>query len=104
MGKSDNKNYNTSVVVRLVINATLSCFLTGYNIGVTNSSLENVSEAVGWSGGYNTFSAICNGVFPGGAVIGSILSGKIANKYGRRKGMIYTALLCIISSGIVFFI
>jgi MFS transporter, SP family, sugar:H+ symporter len=85
----------------LILSVTLISFITGYNVGVGNSSLENVENMIDWSESLQLFLSVANSIFASGATIGSVFAGKIANKYGRRNAMIFMDLLCIIGSWIV---
>ena len=97
-----NKNYPTTVLLKIVATATLSCFVSGYNIGVTNSSLPNVYDYLDSSLSLTVFSSIDGAIFALGGTIGSLTSGKIANRYGRRKGTMILCFLTFLTCGIVF--
>jgi MFS family permease len=96
-----NSSYSMSSLSALILSVALSSFLTGYNIGVGNSSLGNVKNTIDWNESLQIFLSVANSIFASGATIGSVFAGKIANKYGRRNAMILVDFLCIISSGIV---
>ena len=93
MDKSENK-YNKGFVVKLCLLATMNCFLCGYNIGVLNASIYNVAYTLGWS--ESTLASVCNAIFAFGATVGSVIAGKIANKYGRIKGMMLVDVISIL--------
>lgn len=97
------QKYDFAHVLKLTLVATISCFLTGYNIGVVNSSLDNVAETLNWGDLKSTYISLCNALFAVGGTIGSMVSGKLANKYGRRKGMIICDYVSILSCICVFF-
>ena len=100
MDKGDNlvaKPYNSGYIFRITLVATISCFLTGYNIGVVNSSLDNVAKTLDWGSLKSTLISLSNAVFALGGAVGSAISGKISNKLGRRKGIMITDLVSILS-------
>jgi MFS family permease len=89
-----------STLVKIVTTVTLSCFVTGYNIGVSNLSLANVAYDTSTLD-ETTFSAIHGALFPIGGTIGSLIAGKLANSYGRRNGMRILCLMIFFSCGLV---
>jgi MFS family permease len=91
------KDYSPSVVWKLVLTATISCFLSGFYIGEFNSSQSNVAETLGWGDLKDYLIPISNSLFALGGAIGSAIAGKISNKYGRRQGMIINAVISIIA-------
>ena len=100
-GSLVKKKYPFSTLFKIVATATLSCFVCGYNIGVTNSSLDNVEKFLGSSISSTAFSAIQGAIFALGGTVGSLSSGKLANHYGRRKGMMILCFLTFLTCGIV---
>ncbi|KZV26081.1 Major facilitator superfamily protein isoform 1 [Dorcoceras hygrometricum] len=82
-----------------VVVATLSSFLFGYHLGVVNDTLESISLDLGFSG-----STLAEGLVVstclGGAFLGSIFSGLIADGLGRRRSFQLCALPMIIGSSI----
>ena len=95
--------YNKGVLIKLVFTATISCFLTGFNIGVFKSSQINISETLKWGGDKDFYASASNFAFAMGGAVGSALAGKLANKKGRRSGMMITALINIVACGTVIF-
>ncbi|KAJ4824001.1 hypothetical protein Tsubulata_033098 [Turnera subulata] len=68
-----------------VLVATLSSFLYGYHLGVVNDTLESMSADLGFSG--NTIAeGLVVSTCLGGAFVGSIISGWVADGIGRRRG------------------
>ena len=92
--------YSTSTLFKIVFTTTLSCFVSGYNIGVSNLSMSSVAYEISTISEVN-FSAIHGAIFPIGATFGSVLAGKLANRYGRRNAMRMICLLIFLSSGLV---
>ena len=105
MSQSDSNSlirpkYSTATLFKIVFTTTLSCFVSGYNIGVSNLSMPSVVYEIGTLDS-TTFSSIHGAIFPIGAAIGSVLAGKLANRYGRRNSMRMICLLIFLSSGLV---
>ncbi|MBA0779380.1 hypothetical protein Gotri_003636 [Gossypium trilobum] len=75
--------------LRHVLVATLSSFLYGYHLGVVNETLESISRDLGFHG---------NTMAEGGAFVGSLFSGLIADGVGRRRALQLCALPMIIGA------
>ncbi|KAJ7011829.1 hypothetical protein NC653_002047 [Populus alba x Populus x berolinensis] len=90
-----NPHWRHSLVHVLV--ATLSSFLFGYHLGVVNETLESISFDLGFSG--NTMAeGLVVSTCLGGAFVGSIFSGWIADGVGRRRAFQLCALPMIIGA------
>ncbi|CAN1302037.1 Probable plastidic glucose transporter 3 [Linum perenne] len=72
-----------------ILVATISSFLFGYHLGVVNETLESMSVDLGFSG---------NTMAEGGAFIGSLFSGWVADGAGRRRAFQLCALPMIIGA------
>ncbi|XP_027344607.1 probable plastidic glucose transporter 3 [Abrus precatorius] len=84
--------------LRHVVVASLSSFLYGYHIGVVNETLESISVDLSFSG--NTMAeGLVVSICLGGAFIGSLFSGWIADGVGRRRSFQLCALPMIIGAG-----
>ncbi|GLT51722.1 hypothetical protein SLA2020_251140 [Shorea laevis] len=82
-----------------VLVATISSFLFGYHLGVVNEPLESISSDLGFSG--NTLEeGLVVSTCLGGAFIGCLLSGWIADGVGRRRAFQLCALPMIIGASI----
>ncbi|KAG2385283.1 plastidic glucose transporter [Vigna angularis] len=88
-----------------VLVATISSFLFGYHLGVVNEPLESISVDLGFHGntlaeGGNEDSKTCLvvSICLGGALIGCLLSGWIADGVGRRRTFQLCALPMIIGA------
>ncbi|XP_021276087.1 probable plastidic glucose transporter 2 isoform X2 [Herrania umbratica] len=80
-----------------VLVATISSFLFGYHLGVVNEPLESISLDLGFSG--NTLAeGLVVSTCLGGALIGSLFSGWIADGVGRRRAFQLCALPMIIGA------
>ncbi|KAJ9179208.1 hypothetical protein P3X46_011022 [Hevea brasiliensis] len=90
-----NPSWRHSFVHVLV--ATLSSFLFGYHIGVVNETLESISLDLSFSG--NTMAeGLVVSTCLGGAFVGSMFSGWIADGVGRRRALQLCALPMIIGA------
>lgn len=80
-----------------VLVATISSFLFGYHLGVVNETLESISLDLGFSG-----STLAEGLVVstclGGALVGSLFSGWIADGVGRRRAFQLCCLPMIIGA------
>ncbi|MED6146749.1 hypothetical protein PIB30_037655 [Stylosanthes scabra] len=84
--------------LRHVVVASLSSFLYGYHIGVVNETLESISEDLGFSG--NTLAeGLVVSTCLGGAFVGSLFSGWIADGVGRKRSFQLCALPMLIGAG-----
>lgn len=82
-----------------VLVATLSSFLFGYHLGVVNEPLESISWDLGFRG--NTLSeGLVVSTCLGGAFIGSLLSGWVADGLGRRRSFQLCSLPMILGASI----
>ncbi|RDX93085.1 putative plastidic glucose transporter 3, partial [Mucuna pruriens] len=84
--------------LRHVVVASISSFLYGYHIGVVNETLESISIDLSFSG--NTMAeGLVVSICLGGAFVGSLFSGWIADGVGRRRSFQLCALPMIIGAG-----
>lgn len=82
-----------------IIVATISSFLFGYHLGVVNEPLETIALDLGFSG--NTLAeGLVVSTCLGGAFIGSLCSGWIADGIGRRRAFQLCALPMIIGASV----
>jgi len=79
--------------------ATLTSFLFGYHSGVVNEPLEVISADLGFAG--NTLAeGLVVSICLGGAFVGCLFSGSIADGIGRRRAFQLSALPMIIGAAI----
>lgn len=83
-------DFNKSYLVKLTLLITLSNFVMGilnlgYEIGTCNTTEKHISKYISWPGYEYIYIAISSTLMCLGAAIGSLLTGKLANYYGRRK-------------------
>lgn len=80
-----------------VLVATISSFLFGYHTGVVNEPLESISVDLSFSG--NTLAeGLVVSTCLGGALVGALLSGWIADGVGRRRAFQLCALPMIVGA------
>ncbi|XP_038879457.1 probable plastidic glucose transporter 2 isoform X2 [Benincasa hispida] len=91
-------NPSWSLSLPHVLVATLTSFLFGYHLGVVNEPLESISADLGFNG--NTLAeGLVVSTCLGGALIGSLLSGWVADGVGRRRAFQLSALPMILGAG-----
>lgn len=82
-----------------ILVATISSFLFGYHLGVVNEPLESISSDLGFNG--NTLAeGLVVSTCLGGAFLGSLFSGWIADGLGRRRAFQLCALPMIIGASL----
>ncbi|XP_031387957.1 probable plastidic glucose transporter 2 isoform X1 [Punica granatum] len=82
-----------------VVVATIISFLFGYHLGVVNEPLESIALDLGFSG--NTLAeGLVVSTCLGGALIGSLFSGWIADEFGRCRAFQLSALPMITGASI----
>ncbi|XP_010691357.2 probable plastidic glucose transporter 3 [Beta vulgaris subsp. vulgaris] len=80
-----------------ILVATIASFLFGYHLGVVNDTLESISFDLGFSG--NTMAeGLVVSMSLGGAFVGSLFSGSIADYFGRRRSFQLCSLPMIIGA------
>ncbi|XP_058109566.1 probable plastidic glucose transporter 2 isoform X2 [Magnolia sinica] len=79
--------------------ATISSFLFGYHIGVVNEPLESIALDLGF-GGNTLAEGLVVSICLGGAFVGCLLSGWIADGIGRRRAFQLSALPMIIGASL----
>ncbi len=93
-------HYNTIKIYLLALNTMVSGFLVGYNSGVFNTCMVNVSYALEWGDNHLAYIALCSALVPAGAFFGGLSSSYLGSRYGRRKSIILSDLLGILAAGI----
>ncbi|CAH2068028.1 unnamed protein product, partial [Thlaspi arvense] len=82
-----------------VLVASLTSLLFGYHLGVVNETLESISIDLGFSG--NTIAeGLVVSTCLGGAFIGSLFSGLVADGVGRRRAFQLSALPMIVGASL----
>nr|XP_043628611.1 probable plastidic glucose transporter 2 [Erigeron canadensis]XP_043628613.1 probable plastidic glucose transporter 2 [Erigeron canadensis] len=80
-----------------VLVASIVSFLFGYHLGVVNEPLESISHDLGFSGDSLAEGLVVSTCL-GGAFIGSLFSGWIADEFGRRRTFQLCALPMVIGA------
>ncbi|RQW63170.1 sugar porter family MFS transporter [Vibrio viridaestus] len=93
--RSQSSGHNVIYVMYICLVAALGGLLFGFDSSVISGAIEPLSEyyqltpaSEGW--------AVSNVII--GCVVGCFSAGKIADKYGRKKTLVVTALLFIVSA------
>jgi sugar porter (SP) family MFS transporter len=82
-----------------VLAATITSFLFGYHLGVVNEPLESISSDLGFNG--NTMAeGLVVSTCLGGAFMGCLVSGWIADEIGRRRAFQLCTIPMIIGASI----
>ncbi|KAL1823881.1 hypothetical protein ACET3Z_010659 [Daucus carota] len=82
-----------------VLLATIVPFLFGYHLGVVNEPLESISSDLGFKGDTLAEGLVVS-ICLGGAFVGSLLSGWIADGFGRRRAFQLCVLPMILGASI----
>ncbi|KVI01261.1 General substrate transporter [Cynara cardunculus var. scolymus] len=80
-----------------VLVASIVSFLFGYHLGVVNEPLESIANDLGFSGNSLAEGLVVSTCL-GGAFLGSLFSGYIADGVGRRRSFQFCALPMIIGA------
>eukprot|EP00268_Persea_americana_P061310 TRINITY_DN7733_c0_g3_i1.p1 TRINITY_DN7733_c0_g3~~TRINITY_DN7733_c0_g3_i1.p1 ORF type:complete len:494 (-),score=94.64 TRINITY_DN7733_c0_g3_i1:417-1898(-) len=99
MGHDDAANPSWRLSLPHICVAIISSFLFGYHIGVVNEPLESIALDLGF-GGNTLAEGLVVSMCLGGAFIGCLLSGWIADGIGRRRSFQLSALPMIIGASI----
>lgn len=95
----DTSNPDWKLSLPHVLVATISSFLFGYHLGVVNEPLESIALDLGFNG--NTMSeGLVVSTCLGGAFVGCLLTGWIADSVGRRRAFQLSALPMIIGASL----
>ncbi|KAL0910386.1 hypothetical protein M5K25_021363 [Dendrobium thyrsiflorum] len=95
--EEENGNPSWRLSLPHVCVATISSFLFGYHLGVVNEPLESISIDLGFTG--NTLAeGFVVSICLGGALVGCLFSGWIADGIGRRRAFQLSALPMIIGA------
>jgi SP family xylose:H+ symportor-like MFS transporter len=89
------QKYNTSYILALSFISALGGYLFGFDFAVISGTLPFLREQFGLNEYWEGFAT---GSLALGAIMGCIVAGKIADRYGRRPGLFVAALIFAISS------
>ncbi len=90
-----NRGYNTSYIIALSFISALGGYLFGFDFAVISGSLPFLRNQFGLNEYWEGFTT---GSLALGAIIGCLLAGKIADRYGRRPGLLLAAIIFAFSS------
>lgn len=93
-----DKGYFSSRIWGNSFTIGLSSFYWGYYLGVLATPFDNIAETLGWGSNKAIYEPIFSALFPFGAAFGALIGGSMSKTKGRRKMLIYAAILGICSS------
>ena len=99
--KCCNCSWLTPWLSTSIIHGLVGVLIMGYNIPVFNIAHETVRNQASQSYIDNIEWGVINAMYPFGALFGALSSGKLADKYGRKKMILVMDIIHIISSLIV---
>lgn len=91
----EQKNENIFFIILICCTATIGGFLFGFDSGVINGTVDGLAMAFqsdSIATGFNVASMLL------GCALGAFIAGQLADKYGRRKLLIISAFLFILSA------
>ena len=89
------KNYNSAYIIRISFISALGGYLFGFDFAVISGALPFLHQQFGLDAYWEGFAT---GSLALGAIIGCIIAGNIADKFGRKKSLLVAAALFFISS------
>jgi sugar porter (SP) family MFS transporter len=92
---NQNANFNSSYIIGISFISALGGYLFGFDFAVISGALPFLQKQFGldayWEG-------LATGSLALGAIIGCIIAGSVAEKYGRKYGLIMAASIFLVSS------
>jgi sugar porter (SP) family MFS transporter len=89
------KNYNNVYIIRISFISALGGYLFGFDFAVISGALPFLQQQFGLDAYWEGFAT---GSLALGAIIGCLIAGNIADKFGRKKSLLVAAALFFISS------
>ena len=89
------KNYNSAYITGISFISALGGYLFGFDFAVISGALPFLQKQFGLTAYWEGFAT---GSLALGAIIGCLVAGNIADKFGRKKGLLLAAALFFISS------
>lgn len=89
------KNYNSTYIIGISFISALGGYLFGFDFAVIAGALPFLQQQFGLDAYWEGFAT---GSLALGAIIGCLIAGNIADKFGRKKGLLVAAALFFISS------
>lgn len=93
--KTNSQRFNTSYILTVSFISALGGYLFGFDFAVISGALPFLREQFGLNEYWEGFAT---GSLALGAIVGCIVAGEIADRYGRRPGLLLAALIFAISS------
>ena len=87
--------FKNGFILRISFISALGGYLFGFDFAVISGALPFLKQQFGFT---PYWEGLATGILAIGAMIGCIVAGKIADKYGRRPGMMLAASLFAVSS------
>src|ERR1700733_7703817 len=88
-------SYNNSYILGLSFISALGGYLFGFDFAVISGALPFLQKQFAFDAYWEGFAT---GILAIGAIAGCILAGRLADKYGRRPGLMLAAALFAVSS------
>jgi sugar porter (SP) family MFS transporter len=92
---SAQRNFNSSYIIAISFISALGGYLFGFDFAVISGALPFLKEQFGLNEYWEGFTTGCLAL---GAMLGCLIAGSVAEKYGRRYGLLTAASLFAISS------
>lgn len=89
------RGFNNGFILRISFISALGGYLFGFDFAVISGALPFLKQQFGFDAYWEGFAT---GVLAIGAIVGCILAGQVADKYGRRPGLMLAAALFAVSS------
>lgn len=89
------KNYNSAYIIRISFISALGGYLFGFDFAVISGALPFLQQQFGLDAYWEGFAT---GSLALGAIIGCVIAGNSADKFGRKKSLLVAAALFFISS------
>ncbi|OMJ83923.1 hypothetical protein SteCoe_15083 [Stentor coeruleus] len=96
-------HYNNKKVWLRAFSSSIGYFIFGYVIGIFTSSQECVASILNWGDNKDFMIVLMSTLVPVGAFFGSILTGFLSKINGKRKNIMITDLITMISSIIILY-